>query len=323
MPLILFLFVLLGLPFQLKAQEILFVPEGSVRVLAAQESWSWSKGMAKKTQTESLQAQQSARAGLGGVPLQGSLSRTETKQVTALTYGLSRDYNLGLKVAQVTEQRTSSLSNPNPGNADVDNFVRSQESATRSGLGDIELVGSKLNHYSDNHWVMTEFFYQQPGETVSYDQPGKLQTSTGVRKAGMRLYWDIYLSGTRVAFRNRAEGSIAFKGKTTDAQGRSVDLYGNGDRYFQSGFEHQLGWFHWGLYAGVLEAGKTYVDKLDQKDASLSTRYWAVLGLGNLKALEEGPILLPWVLELRTKGTYWGNNAPDAIGTDLRLNFYF
>ena len=323
MPWILPFLVLLLLPWQVNGQEMRYVPDGAVRILVTQETGSWSRAMSKKQQTESLANQQAAHVGLGGVPLSGSVSRTRTKQVTALTYGLDRDYNLGLKVAQVTEERTSSLSNPNPGQAEVDAFVRSQQSSARSGLGDLELSATKLHFYSDNNLVTTEFYYQQPGETVIYDQPGKLQTSLGVKRLGLRLSWDIYFSGSRLALRNQAEGNVAFKGQTTDAQGQRVDLYAAGNRFLQTGFEHQLGWFHWGLFAGMDEVGKSYVNRVDQRDASLSANYWAVLGLGNLRALEEGPVLLPWVMELRSKRTYWGNNAPDATITELRFNLYF
>lgn len=316
-------FILLCCPLTLWAQQIAFLPPGVLRVDAGQETKQSSRAYKNKNNTIALKNKEARRQNIIDSHVSGDLYYQEVNRRVTLEVGVFEDWSLGLAKTNRTLERQSTLKLEDPNDLDAANFVANNSSHQVQGAGDTEFWTWWRGYYDDTHlWLYGLNLNLNDGET-GYNQAHPLNLGDGLNQVEFKLLWEAYLSGSRMMFRSQANLSVPLNAKVKNSKGNEVVLYKGIGRHIDSAFINQFGYAHYGLMLEGTQQPVTFLDKVGQNDSFSLVNLQFILGASDLKLLEEGPLALPILFELRSTHCLYGNNANLQDGLSLRFEAYF
>lgn len=308
-------------PSLLRAQEIDYLPKGGLSIkydFRTTTIDSIYSGTDQRSMLESELKEQS----LKNDEVNGSLYYQTYTQLFKLQYGLSETLNLSLEIPYINRERHSDLKVSNSSDTDQSSFAENYDSTKTDGFGDLTLGLIWRPVYNDTVDFRISGALNGDNGATHYTNPDKLSLGNGAYDVGLtmriliyslesRMMTDIELNSTSTLDTTVEEDSDSFQySKASDAF-LKIDLSNNTARW------------HYGLGLKAVVGGESIIDGTQQEDSYIAYLYRVFLNTGNLDALEESTLALPWMAGVLIENTFFGANAPGANTIGLKAVLYF
>ncbi len=303
------------------AQSIDFLPEGSWLVKYAYSRSDQNNIYQSGRSKDSIIERKLNKAGLDSGDISGSITQETLEQSITLQYGYSPSYNFALIVPYYTKIRNADSLFDKTGNNSA--FIEAHQSASVSGMGDVELRFKNRWVYTDEHDLQVGMTYNHDNASYNYNDAKKLPLGTGCRELTMFLRWMIYAIESNLRTKLEYFEQITFDGKVNDSAGNEETIKrGNARKTSLSVYSHSAEW-QYGGGVEIIDQSKTLIGEEDQEDGYLAHSYFFSLNFGNLNELEDGSVDLPWETGFYYKSVFAGSNAYDTTTLGITAVLYF
>lgn len=297
------------------------VPEGSLLIALAYGVDSHERAISRRNREspllDYLVPDDSVRE-----QIDGDIQRTTERLALRLHYGLSDSWNLTLEVPYLRITQESSLS---PRSAAATAEVERLSSRTISGLGELRATSLHRPQYDDQHGFVWGYGLLIPGEDPQspYAGRGTLFLDSPFTRLLALVHYTYYPLLGRARFDLQAELRIPLEEQLTDIDGASVGVKPGNRLGVAVGWEQELGPVATGVTLGHHGQSQSEVGGAKQGDKVQETWLRLKLGVGNLQALESGPLAFPFILYVQYETTVQGYNTPIRSDARLVLQTYF
>lgn len=297
------------------------VPEGSLLVALAYGVDSHERAISRRNREspllDYLVPDDSVRE-----QIDGDIRRTTDRLALRLHYGLSDSWNLTLEIPYLRITQESSLS---AGSAEATAEVQRLSSRTISGLGELRATSLHRPLYDDQHGFVWGYGLLIPGEDPQspYAGRGTLFLDSPFTRLLALVHYTYYPLLGRARFDLQAELRIPLEEKLATAAAASVGVNPGNRVGIAVGWEQELGPVATGVTLGHHSQSQSEVGGAKQGDKVQETWLRLKLGVGNLQALESGPLAFPFLLYVQYETTVQGYNTPIRSDARLVLQTYF
>lgn len=235
-------------------------------------------------------------------------------------YGLLDTLNVVLSLPYIQRKRTSQLSDSD---ASHTTFIENHASVDTSGMGDISLGVIWRTVYTDVHNFQIGFEYTGDNGVYQYGESDKLSLGSGTKDLTGKLKWYLYPLGTSLRVNLEMASTYSLKGKVKDSNGDEFDIERDASQTAQLGVFGSLSPFHYVASVNYISRSASVINEESQGDGVKGVYVNAAVGITNLSQLEQGPVALPWEIELGVRYNYSGNDLPVGYALALNGRIYF
>jgi hypothetical protein len=256
--------------------------------------------------------------------LAGAVSRDVERIELTVGYGLSDTWNVQLQVPHVRVTQRSDVSSLS-GDPQVQAEVARLGSREVSGLGRARLGSLHRPVFSDRHGFVLGYGLDWPADDPANPWAGRgtLLVDSPVPHWFGLLHYTYYPAGTANRLDIRAEAGFPFDERLTQADGTAASVNDGSTLQLSAGWQQELGPVVLGFGVGGWSQDVSTVAGEGQGDAQVEWSGRIVLGYGNLRELEQGPLTFPYRLLLGYERTLQGFNVPIRNELTLSLQTYF
>ena len=303
------------------AQEVLFLPQGVWRA-----DYSYSRKERKNIfesgrSKDSILERKRKKEGIPSGQVSGSISQESTEHTLEFHYGLTRKFNLGLKIPHYSKKRNADTLKDNQGSNGA--FIEANRSASAEGMGDIEIAFSGRWLYTDEHDVRIGLLYNHDNAPYNFENSRELPIGTGCREVSLFFHWIRYAIASNLHTKFLFLEMFTMDGKTKDALAEKKTIQRSNSRKIHLTVATNHREWHYGFGIRFSDQAGTVIGGVGQKDGSLSYTYELFFDYGNLYRLERGAIASPWRAGFRYGSVVAGSNAYDTTEIGFRVARFF
>lgn len=297
-----------------------FVPEGLSLVSLKITQSSYDEFFTKGSETASVLDVYKDRNDVDSDAVSGSVSYDSNILTLSYQYGVFKDFNLGVELPYLKQQRKSDINLNDTGQA---SFAESLDSADSAGVGDLEIFALYRLFYSDMADLQIGLTLNGNNGNYYGDEIDKLPLGSGSNEMSLFLRWFFYPIQSRLTISIEFECSIVEDSTVKISSDQDVIREMGNSAYAWVDVSTQSGAIE---YGGGLKAALIGTEKLDgvsQENGYMGYGLRGFVSFGNLHLLENQVINLPWELVFTAEKTVAGNNAPNDQTFSLKLMTYF
>ena len=256
--------------------------------------------------------------------VKGDISRGVTDYHLGLTIGIRDSWNVVLQAPYRVLKQDSTLTTSSTEQEEQDE-VNALSSQTLSGMGDLRVMTMFRPVFSDRNGFVWGYGLTHPITGQTESRPGLFTLALRSPNPIARgfVHYTRYPRLERARFDVRAELQTGLPGSVEFDDGRT-DVYRSGN-----GVQIEVGWFQEigpvgaGISLEEFRQGPSRLGGVSLSDPREETLVHARIGSGNLRALEEGPLALPFQVMLEFDRSLRGFNVPYSDGYTLSILFFF
>jgi hypothetical protein len=254
----------------------------------------------------------------------GDVTRTVSSTELQLGFGLTDRWNIALTVPYLEVRQDSTLASAS-GDSAVQRRVSALQSRESSGVGNLRIVSLHRPVFTDSNGFTWGFGFIVPSGamTAPYLGPDTLDVRGPNRSGVVLLHYTRYPGARHSRFDLRVEAQAPQAANVNTLDKINANLQIGNSAAVLVGWQQELGPALYGVWSSYRANTPAFLDGINQDDLKKDWRGGVRLGLGNLIALEQGPVALPYQVSLDYEQTLDGANIPQTNRVSLDFHTYF